>query len=109
MDKLIYDQIEKDKKQHSFIITDEMIALLGCSRENIKFVIKYLGFTEHKKKSEILSNEEGSKAQARYVKKYTRKPYSQKKLTKNKKDNIKNNNSNIFSENKELMSLKERL
>ena len=109
LDKLIYDEIEKDKKQHSFIITDEMIALLGCSRENIRFVIKYLGFTEYKKKSKILSNEEENKAETRYVKKYTRKPYSQKKLSKNKKDSIKNSNSNIFSENKELMSLKERL
>ena len=109
LDKLIYDEIEKDKKEHSFAITDEMIALLGCSRENIRFIVKYLGFKEQKKKSKNSHSQEEGETEIRYVKKYNRKPYYQKKLQKNKKDKIKNNNSNIFSENKELISLKERL
>ena len=30
LDKIIYSEIDKDKKDRSFLITDEMISLLGC-------------------------------------------------------------------------------
>ena len=109
LDKLIYSEIEKDKKNHSFVITDEMIALLGCSRDNIRFIVKFLGFTENKSKKLAVSEEQGQEIEIRYIKKYNRKSQNKKKLSKNKVTNNQNNNSNIFSENKDLISLKDRL
>src|SRR6056300_1094482 len=50
LDKIIYNEIDKDKKDKSFLVTDEMISLLGCSRENMKLIIKDLGFIKNNKK-----------------------------------------------------------
>jgi len=116
LDKIIYAEIDKDKKYRSFMITDEMISLLGCSKENIKFIIKYLGFEINKKKQSALSGDldkndkshEKSEIKYWYTKKYNHHKQNQKKSRLiNPKD--KSKNSNIFSENEGLKNLKERL
>jgi ATP-dependent RNA helicase SUPV3L1/SUV3 len=109
LDKLIYNQIEMDKKNQNFVITDEMIALLGCSRENIKFVIKYLGFTEINKNIKTSSSDNANEIEIKYKKKYKSKSNSQKKSKKAKHAKVGGESSNIFSENIDLINLKERL
>ena len=109
LDKLIYNQIEMDKKNQNFVITDEMIALLGCSRENIKFVIKYLGFTEINKNIKTSSSDDANEIEIKYKKKYKSKSNSQKKSKKAKYAKVGDESSNIFSENIDLINLKERL
>ena len=109
LDKLIYNQIEMDKKNQNFVITDEMIALLGCSRENIKFVIKYLGFTEINKNIKTSSSDDANEIEIKYKKKYKSKSNNQKKLKKAKHAKVGGESSNIFSENIDLINLKERL
>ena len=69
------------------MITDEMISLLGCSKENIKFIIKYLGFEINKKKQSALSGDldkndkshEKSEIKYWYTKKYNHHKQKQKK------------------------------
>ena len=109
LDKLIYNQIEMDKKNQSFVITDEMIALLGCSRENIKFVIKYLGFTEINKNIKTSSSDDANEIEIKYKKKYKSKSNNQKKSKRARQAKVGGESSNIFSENIDLINLKERL
>ncbi len=111
LDKIIYNEIAKDKKDKSFLITDEMISLLGCSRENMKLIIKDLGFIKNNKKickpkkNGIISED----PEIWYKKKYNYGASIQKKSKKFKKKSEKEKPSNFFAENNDLKKLKERL
>ena len=111
LDKIIYNEIDKDKKDKSFLVTDEMISLLGCSRENMKQIIKDLGFIKNnKKKCETNNNGIISESpEVWYKKKYNYGANIQKKSRKFKKKSEKEKASNFFAENNDLKKLKERL
>ena len=111
LDKIIYDEIDKDKKDKSFLVNDEMISLLGCSRENMKLIIKNLGFIKNNKKickpndKAVISED----SEIWYKKNYN---YGASKYKKHKKFNNKSKkeiSSNFFAENNDLKKLKERL
>lgn len=111
LDKIIYNEIDKDKKDKSFLVTDEMISLLGCSRENMKLIIKDLGFIKNNKKIskpndiEVISED----PEIWYKKKYNYGVNIQRKSRKFKKKLKKDTASNFFAENNDLKKLKERL
>ena len=111
LDKIIYNEIDKDKKDKSFLVTDEMISLLGCSRENMKLIIKDLGFIKNNKKIskpndiEVISED----PEIWYKKKYNYGANIQRKSRKFKKKLKKGTASNFFAENNDLKKLKERL
>jgi len=111
LDKIIYSEIDKDKKDKSFLVTDEMISLLGCSRENMKLIIKDLGFIKNNKKIskpndiEVISED----PEIWYKKKYNYGVNIQRKSRKFKKKLKKDTASNFFAENNDLKKLKERL
>ena len=111
LDKIIYNEIDKDKKDKSFLVTDAMISLLGCSRENMKLIIKDLGFIKNNKKIskpndiEVISED----PEIWYKKKYNYGVNIQRKSRKFKKKLKKDTASNFFAENNDLKKLKERL
>ncbi len=111
LDKIIYNEIDKDSKDKSFLVNDEMISLLGCSRENMKLIIKDLGFIKNNKKickpdgNEIISED----PEIWYKKKYNHGASIKKKSKKFKKKSEKETASNFFAENNDLKKLKERL
>ncbi|MBN44191.1 MAG: hypothetical protein CML94_01595 [Rhodobiaceae bacterium] len=111
LDKIIYNQIDKDSKDKSFLVNDEMISLLGCSRENMKLIIKNLGFIKNNKKihkpddNGIISED----PEIWYKKKYNYGANIKKKSKKFKKKSKKETTSNFFAENNDLKKLKERL
>jgi len=111
LDKIIYNEIGKDKKDKSFLITDEMISLLGCSRENMKLIIKDLGFIKNNKKI-LKPNKNGiisEDPEIWYKKKYNYGANIKKKSKEFKNKSDKGKPSNFFAENNELKKLKERL
>ena len=88
-----------------------MISLLGCSRENMKLIIKDLGFIKNNKKickpndKAVISED----SEIWYKKNYN---YGASKYKKHKKFNNKSKkeiSSNFFAENNDLKKLKERL
>ena len=111
LDKIIYNEIDKDSKDKSFLVSDEMISLLGCSRENMKLIIKDLGFIKNNKKickpddNEIISED----PEIWYKKKYNYGASIKKKSKKFKKKSERKTASNFFAENNDLKKLKERL
>jgi len=111
LDKIIYNEIDKDSKDKSFLVNDEMISLLGCSRENMKLIIKDLGFIKNNKKifkpddNGIISED----PEIWYKKKYNYGASIKKKSKKLKKKSEKETASNFFAENNDLKKLKERL
>ncbi len=111
LDKIIYKKIEKDKKDKSFLINDEMISLLGCSKENIKSIIKDLGFIKNNKKIDTANDNQIilDDMNIWYKKKYVYGGKNQKKSKKFKRNPQKENISNFFSENTDLKKLKERV
>ena len=108
LDKIIYNEIDKDTKDKSFLVSDEMISLLGCSRENMKLIIKDLGFIKNNKKickpdgNGIISED----PEIWYKKRYN---YGASIKKKSKKKSKKETASNFFAENNDLKKLKERL
>ena len=104
LDKIIYNEIDKDSKDKSFLVSDEMISLLGCSRENMKLIIKDLGFIKNNKKicksdgNEIISED----PEIWYKKKYNHGASIKKKSKKFKKKSEKETASNFFAENNDL-------
>ena len=111
LDKIIYNEIDKDSKDKSFLVSDEMISLLGCSRENMKLIIKDLGFIKNNKKickpddNGIISED----PEIWYKKKYNYGASIKKKSKKFKKKSERKTASNFFAENNDLKKLKERL
>ena len=111
LDKIIYNEIDKDSKDKSFLVNDEMISLLGCSRENMKLIIKDLGFIKNNKKickpdeNGIISED----PEIWYKKKYNYGASIKKKSKKFKKKSERKTASNFFAENNDLKKLKERL
>ena len=111
LDKIIYNEIDKDSKDKSFLVSDEMISLLGCSRENMKLIIKDLGFIKNNKKicqpddNRIISED----PEIWYKKKYNYGASIKKKSKKFKKKSERKTASNFFAENNDLKKLKERL
>ena len=111
LDKIIYNEIDKDSKDKSFLVSDEMISLLGCSRENMKLIIKDLGFIKNNKKickpdnNGIISED----PEIWYKKKYNYGANISKKSKKFKKKFERKTASNFFAENNDLKKLKERL
>jgi len=111
LDKIIYNEIDKDTKDKSFLVNDEMISLLGCSRENMKLIIKDLGFIKNNKKickpddNGIISEN----PEIWYKKKYNYGASIKKKNKKFNKKSEKETASNFFAENNDLKKLKERL
>ena len=111
LDKIIYNEIDKDSKNKSFLVSDEMISLLGCSRENMRLIIKDLGFIKNNKKickpdeNGIISED----PEIWYKKKYNYGVRIKKKSKKFKKKSGKESASNFFAENNDLKKLKERL
>ena len=111
LDKIIYNQIDKDPKDKSFLVNDEMISLLGCSRENMKLIIKDLGFIKNNKKINNPDNKGtiSEESEIWYKKKYNYGANIKKKSKKFKKKSKKETTSNFFAENNDLKKLKERL
>ena len=111
LDKIIYNEIDKDSKDKSFLVSDEMISLLGCSRENMKLIIKDLGFIKNNKKickpddNGIISED----PEIWYKKKHNYGASIKKKSKKFKKKSERKTASNFFAENNDLKKLKERL
>ena len=111
LDKIIYNEIDKDSKDKSFLVSDEMISLLGCSRENMKLIIKDLGFIKNNKKI-CMPDDNGvisEDPKIWYKKKYNYGASIKKKSKKFKKKSERKTASNFFAENNDLKKLKERL
>lgn len=111
LDKIIYTEIDKDKKDKSFLVTDEMISLLGCSRDNMKLIINELGFVKNNKKINQPNEDQSDTDETNiwYKKKYNYGVKNQKKSKKYRKKSKNITASNFFAENNELKKLKERL
>ena len=111
LDKIIYTEIDKDKKDKSFLVTDEMISLLGCSRDNMKLIINELGFVKNNKKINQPNEDQSDTDETNiwYKKKYNYGVKNQKKSQKYRKKSKNIKATNFFAENNKLKELKERL
>ena len=111
LDKIIYTEIDKDKKDKSFLVTDEMISLLGCSRDNMKLIINELGFVKNNKKINQPNEDQSDTDETNiwYKKKYNYGVKNQKKSKKYRKKSKNIKDTNFFAENNKLKELKERL
>ena len=99
LDKLIYENIKKNKNKNQFFISNQMISLLGTSAFELKKILNNLGYI-------IKKNDEDAEKIIWYVNfKKTRKLYTQKKQY----EESNYSNKNAIFKNTDIKKLKDRL
>ena len=99
LDKMIYETIKENKNKNQFLINDQMISLLGTSPNELKQLLKELGYL-------IKKEDDDAKKIIWFADiKKTRKLYTEKKRSKSQSNKSKNG---IFKDT-DIKSLKDKL